>query len=887
MQIIISHENTDFDALASMLGAAKLYPDAVPVLPRRLNRNLRDFLTIYWDELPFIRFDDLPKGRIERVILVDTQTFPPIRGVGPHTEVTIIDHHHLTRELPDNWTHTSDDTGANTTIFVEQMARDNTPLSPIEATLLLLGIYEDTGGLTYAATTPRDVRCAAWLLEKGASLEVLNNFLHYPLTDKQRQLYHQLIENAQPYVFAGQSVIIATAKVDEYVEEISTLAHKLRELFDPAALFLLVDMGDHVQMVARSTSDAVDVGHIATHHFEGGGHSRAAAAIVRDMDVAAIQRTLLDVLSTHAKPSVTVGQIMSFGVHTVSPDTTVAEADEMMRRYGHEGFPVVEDGRIVGTLTRREIDRALHHGLGNAPIKVYMQKGEVSVSPGDSVEHLQQVMMEHSLGQVPVVDDGRIIGIVTRTDLIKLWGTPRRPGRRRADEIAALLDKALPAPLLALIRQASQTAGEMGYSLYLVGGFVRDLLLGIPNFDLDMVVEGDAIALAERLAQQMGGRVRSHRRFGTAKWLLEGTGVSSIPSVDFATARTEFYEHPTALPQVERSSIKQDLHRRDFTINTLAIRLDPEHYGQLLDFYGGERDLNDKLIRVLHSLSFVEDPTRMLRAARLEQRLGFRIEERTEELMADALDLLDRISGERIRHELALIFQEDEPERALRRLEGLGVLAHIHPALRCNGWLEKKYEHLRASFAKWHEPGWPAPALTGDDESTALHPMPGPSVEEDLSLPYLALLVYRLDADELEEFITRLKIVRSDATVLREVNQLAALIPDLSQNELLPSTIFRLLRPYSIPAIFITWLACDSWLAQQRMEMYHRRLRHVRPSIDGAYLQQLGIEPGPVYGRILDAVRDARLDGRVATRQEEEELVRELLGKEENVSHEL
>ena len=198
MQVIISHENTDFDALASMLGAAKLYPGTVPVLPRRLNRNLRDSLTPYGAELPFVRCYDPPHGRADRAALLDTRAFAPTRGVGPQTEVTIIDHHHLTRELPEGWTHTSDDTGANTTIFVEQMARDNTPLSPIEATLLLLGIYEDTGGLTYAATTPRDVRCAAWLLEKGASLEVLDNFLHYPLNEKQRRLYHPLIENAQP-----------------------------------------------------------------------------------------------------------------------------------------------------------------------------------------------------------------------------------------------------------------------------------------------------------------------------------------------------------------------------------------------------------------------------------------------------------------------------------------------------------------------------------------------------------------------------------------------------------------------------------------------------------------------------------------------------------------
>ncbi len=194
-----------------------------------------------------------------------------------------------------------------------------------------------------------------------------------------------------------------------------------------------------------------------------------------------------------------------------------------------------------------------------------------------------------------------------------------------------------------MLERASQTATEMGFSLYLVGGLVRDLLLGIPNLDLDLVVEGDAIALAQRLAADAGGTVRKHARFGTAKWHVPGEahGTPGSPSplvLDFVTARTEFYEHPEALPTVEASSLRQDLYRRDFTINTMALRLDRQHFGQLVDFYGGEKDLQHRLIRVLHNLSFVEDATRMLRAVRLEQRLGFRIEKRTVELLRQALD---------------------------------------------------------------------------------------------------------------------------------------------------------------------------------------------------------------------------------------------------------
>ncbi len=857
MEVILTHENTDFDALASLLGAWKLYPDAIPVLPRRPNRNLRHFLTFYWDELPFVRADDLPHRRIERVILVDTQALTQLKGMSSRTKVLIIDHHALDRDLTPGITYSGEELGATATLLIEQISETHLPLSPIEATLLLLGIYEDTGSLSYPSTTPRDVRCAAWLLEQRANLEVVNKFLHHPLSEEQRQLYDQLLDNSQIHEFDGQSVVIATAIANGYVEEISTLAHKLRDLFEPAALFVLVELEEHIQLVARSSSETIDVAEIAAR-LNGGGHSQASAARIWGQTLDQVQDELLELLKAHIKPAVTVGQIMSYGVHTLPPDTTVVEAAEMMRRYGHEGFPVVVEGRIVGILTRRQIDKALQLGFDNLSINFYMYKGAVSVRPDDPVQKLQDVMMEHSLGQVPVVEGGQIIGIVTRTDLIKLWSAP--PQRPRRVEIAQLIEDALPASLLELIQQASQTAAQMGSSLYVVGGFVRDLLLGTPSLDLDLVVEGDAIALARRLQKKVGGRVTSHVRFGTAKLILDAKAFP-IPYLDFVTARTEFYEHATALPQVERSSIKQDLHRRDFTINTLAICLDPDRYGELLDFYGGEQDLKRGLIRVLHSLSFVEDPTRMLRAARLEQRLGFRLEERTEELIGNALDLLDRTTGERIRHELYLILKEATPEEALCRLDELGVLAQIHPRLRCNGWLTEKYRLLRQALKT---KSWKLEA--GER-----------LVVETL---YLVLLTYRLSARDLESLVKRLKIASEEAALLRQVNRLL-----FSTSELIkarrPSAIYRLLKHYSTPAIFVLWIATDSEPLRERLELHHRTLRFVELEIDGEYLKAMGLRPSPLFGHILSALRDARLDGDVTSLNEEKALVEELLARGE------
>ena len=875
MRIITSHQNTDFDALASMLAAAKLYPDAIPVLPGRLNRNLRDFLAFYGEEFPFVEASELPHGTITDVILVDTQSFSPLRGVEEDVRIQIIDHHPLLAEPSPTVTLSGEELGATVTLLIETLQDKGAGLSPIEATLLLLGIYEDTGSLSYGTTTPRDLRAAAWLLDRGASLEVANDFLHRPLTKPQRELYTQLVDRSRAFRFEGHTIVITAVQLGKHIEELSTLVHKLNDLFDPDALFLLAGFGDDVQVIARSTTDAVDVGEIA-RHFEGGGHGRASAALVEGTSVEEIQKELLAFLDGHVKPPMTVREIMSRGVHTLSPQTTIQQARKLVRRYGHEGFPVVENGRLLGILTRREVDRAIHHGLGDAAARDYMHKGGVSVSPSDTVADVQRVMIEHGLGQVPVEEAGNFIGIVTRTDVISAWSRP--PAASRTVDLGERMDRALPAPLRALLFKARDTANQMGFSLYVVGGFVRDLLLETPTLDLDLVVEGDAIALARRLSRAIGGRVRSHSRFGTAKIILGGTAGTNLPaSLDFVTARTEFYEHPTALPEVERSSIKQDLYRRDFTINTMAICLDGDRYGELLDFYGGQKDLHRGLIRGLHNLSFVEDPTRMLRAVRLEQRLGFQIEERTVELIDGARTMLTRVTGERLQHELSQILQEDVPELALQRLAALSILGSIHPALRYDEWLRDRFAQLReaAELKRVAEraPGFSAAELLPPGTSTELErrngrPSPG---------QYLALMAFRLTDTELTSLLQLLRLRGPQARTVRQVNRLRSRLPELADPELSPSGIYRLLHRCSDAGLAALRAAADSPIARRHIDLHVHKLMHVRPMIDGHYLGRMGVPRGPVYKEILQRLRDERLDGKVVVRADEEALVRELL----------
>ncbi|MBI5957290.1 MAG: CBS domain-containing protein [Chloroflexi bacterium] len=866
MKLILTHDNADFDAVASLLAAYKLDSTAVPVLPHRVNQNVEHFLNLYRDELPFVQREDLRrKGSVELVTVVDTQSFSTARGMRPDTPIRFVDHHPLNRELTEYQTFSGDMVGAATTLLVEQIHADSLRLSGPEATLLMLGIYEDTGSLLYGTTTPRDIRCAAWLLECGANLDIVRRFLQHPLTPEQRELYDRLRQNAEIHPVNGHAIVLACASIGQTVDEIATLAHRVRELYESSAVFILVQLNGDIQLVARGTTDLIDVSVVAKR-FGGGGHSRAAAALIHHRKLHEVRAEILEMLPHIVQASIRVESLMSMGVQTVQVHERVKTVVERMRRAGHEGYPVVDGGRVVGLLTNRAVERTMSHGMSHQTASEIMEAGEYTVKPSDSIEVLQQRMMRSGWGQIPVVnDEGILIGIVTRTDLIKRWG--QRQDDTRREGIMRRMQASLPPGMWTLIQAVAQQAQERRIGLYVVGGFVRDLLLGLPTHDIDLVVEGDAIELVRLIHREYGGQMRSHAQFGTGKWMLDQTvlhaldldpATAKLPEfIDFVTARSEFYEQPTALPTIQRGSIKLDLHRRDFTINTLALRLSPEPLGELIDFYGGEQDLRDQVIRVLHSLSFVDDPTRMLRAVRLEQRLEFTIEPRTEELIRNAISFLDRVSGDRIRHEIALIFSEEQPLRALIRLEQLGILQAFHPDLRIDEWVRAAFYAIR--FAHQN------------------HPWPSLDKFDNWMLSTFSLFTSRLPEPELEKLGRRLQFKRSYLDHLQDARVAIALLPELSQEQL-PSTLVRMLEPLDEVGWLAAWAAAPSAIARDQISRFAREWRFVKPQIDGREVQRItDLKPGPIYGVLLEHLRRALLDGEITTLVEQKLRLRQMV----------
>ncbi len=865
MQIILTHEQADFDALASLLAAQLLHETAIPVLPRRLNRNVRAFITLYGIDMPFIEQRDLPAETVEHVILVDTQSMVSVKGVKPQTSVQIIDHHPLRENLPEQWSLTVEEIGATTTILVEALRERNGISSPIQATLLLLGIYEDTGSLTYTRTTPRDLRAAAFLLERGANLQIANDFLNHPMSPAQQRLYINLQQNMKVFHVHGHTIILACGDAQDMDEELSTIAHKMREVLDPDAIFLVITTRSGVQMIARSTTDHIDVAQIMAN-FGGGGHERAAASLVRDIPPEEICVRLVDLLPDFVRPSVTVSQIMSSRPQLLSPEISVEEAADRMRRFGYEGFPVVKQGKVIGLLTRRAVDRALSHKY-TKKISSLMDAGSFTVKPEDSIEHVQNIVTESGWGQIPVVhpETNEIVGIITRTDLLKtLAPTAIIPGRLN---LAEKLEAALPEERVSLLKRIAEMAVDHRAALFIVGGFVRDLLLEQPSLDFDLVVEGDAIALGKSLVDLYGGRVTSHGRFGTAKWLLKeislpGNGkklaASGLKDLDLVSARTEFYTHPTALPTIERGSIKLDLHRRDFTINTLALRLDGNHYGELHDYWGGMDDLHDGVVKVLHSLSFVDDPTRILRAVRFEQRLRFSIDERTMELLLEARPLIERLSGERIRHELNHIFLDPAAANIMQRLQDLELLQIIHPTLHWDAWLTEKMQLVRNMVSE------------GLLES-------GKSYESQDLLSVLSYIFWfmRLDEVSLLQVVKRLKLSQEIAKEIYAANRLYRGHHELKACT--PSQFTNNLDEFPLIAICSVQQAVSDPILKQLFHDYLAQWRFTYPGADGYTLKNLGVQPGPEYKNILGRLRDAWLDGEVRNLDEENALLQSLL----------
>ena len=857
-ELIATHAAADFDAYASMLAARRLYPEALVCLPSTLDRNLRELHRLLADEIGAVEVAHVDVRSVRRLVIVDTvhadrldEKLQPLTRAAK-VEKIVFDHHGDPAPAwarPELVVVSSD--GALTTTLVGILAGRDIAVTPYEATAFALGIHEDTGSLTFPGATERDAEALAWCLRHGARQDLVARFLRTPLAPDEVALFEALLEGLRPERVHGVDVLVAALAWPAYVEGVANLAHKLIDVTDASALVLLVEMEGRTVCVARSRIPEVDSSAIAAA-FGGGGHAAAASGIVR-APLAEARARLLAALPGAVRPALRARDVMSAPARAVSPEDTVASAMALCQRHGQSGVLVAHEGRLDGVVGREDLDKALGHGLAQAPVKAVMSAAVPTCDEDTPLPELQRLLTSSGAGRVAVLREGRLAGVVARVDVLRALGGGSRAdeggpgggatGSAAAESIAGELVRLEGrAPLFEAVQAAS--SGSAG--VYLVGGTVRDILIGEPGFDIDIAVEGDAIAFARALGKVLRGKVRAHDAFGTAvvSW---GSG----ERLDVVTARSEFYDAPGALPTVEHASIRDDLFRRDFTINAIAASLRGEDFGRLVDPFGGRRDLAQRVVRVLHNLSFIDDPTRLFRAVRYESRYGFRMDERTERLARACVEmgLVRDLSGARLREELVAILEEASPGAAVLRLGDLGAAAAIDPAIAADqGTVEllERLAVLRAELA----PEVPAWRLG------------------------IAALARRLAPDEAYALTSRLKIRRRDAdAIAAAVGVAPRLVRALRSRAATPAEVVALVEPYPADAALVA-LAHEELPA---LRDYLTSWREVRLAVSGADLAGLGLAESPRVGEVLAELRRRKLNGELKGRDAELAAARALI----------
>lgn len=858
MKVITTHTNADFDSLSSMLAAKKIYEDAILVFPGSQEKSLRDFLiksTVYVFDI--VKVKDVDLDKIDTLILVDTRQksrigdFSKIIG-REGLEIHIYDHHPPTDDDIKGDLEFIENYGATVTILVQILKEKGIEITPDEATVMMLGIYEETGNFTYPSTKVEDFLAASYLLSKGANLNVVSDMLVKELTVEQVLLLNELIRNAVTYNINGVDVVITESLSSHYVGEVAPIVQRFRDMENLNVVFAILGMDDRVFVVARSRIPEVDVGHILSF-LGGGGHREAASATLKEKTVPEVKEELISILRTHIKRTIRAKDIMFFPVKTVSPGEKIEDAREIMVKYNINSLPVTQDGKVLGIVTRQIAEKAIFHDLGNLPVTDYMMSDIRTLKEDDSIDVVKELMASSNQRFIPVLRNGKLIGGITRSDLLRIIGTEKKeisehPHFERKRNLRHLMEERLKKDVLKKLKEIGEISERLNYHAYLVGGFVRDLLLGKENYDLDVVVEGDGIKLARELSKVYGLKIVEHREFGTAKVFYKDGVI-----VDIATSRIEYYEEPGSLPVVEKGSLKLDLSRRDFTINTLAISLNKNTFGELIDFFGGQRDLKERTLRVLHSLSFVEDPTRILRALRFEGRFGFRISKHTLNLMKNALRMgfLTKVEGRRIWNELKLILLEKNPETILKRMDELGVLSQIYEKLRFDEEMVSIFSEIRG-VKSWYE--------------LLFKERPFDKVRL-----YLLCLLKDFTSSDIDHFLQKMELkererrkIKADLEMLRELRPKLSMIKNAKKSE-----VYRLLKDLSTEAILLLMAETKDEELRRSISNFVTTSSTVKPEISGKDLKALGFKEGPIFKEILEKLRDLRIDGLVKTKEDE------------------
>ncbi|SNR87176.1 tRNA nucleotidyltransferase (CCA-adding enzyme) [Anaerovirgula multivorans] len=857
MKVITSHINLDFDGIASMVACSKLYPEGILVFSGKLNNDVKEFFGLYKNVLSIKSANEIDIKEIKDLIIVDTNTANRIGKFKDAMEnlktITIFDHHMETELSIKHATHkTIKPYGSCTAILVEEIRRNKIEISSFDATLFILGIYADTNCLTFTSTTAEDVETVAYLLKKGGDLNIVSTYIQKSLTNQHDQLFLSLLLNMESIEVNSYKIIITVYSQDHYLGELGYIANKMLEIKDCDAVFLIVQMVNRCYIVGRSLHNNIIIPDIL-ENFNGAGHASAASAVVKDGNPNEIRDILLDSLFHRIKPQTTAKDIMNYPVKTVIEDMTVEEVNKIMLRYGHTGMPVVKDNKLIGIISRTDVDKAIQHGLSHAPVKGFMTREVQTINLGTSINEINNLLVKHNIGRLPVVENNIIVGIVTRTDLLRMLHGEKHPYwyKKTFHETKDAMNciqklEALPEDISQLLITTGAAGDLLGKNVFVVGGFVRDLLLEKKNLDIDLVIEGDGILFAEKLNKTLGGKLLSHSEFGTATIILDND-----TTLDIVSARREYYEYPAALPKVEKSSLWNDLFRRDFTINCMAIQINSNGFGKLIDYFGGLEDVQNRKIRVLHNMSFIEDPTRIFRAIRFASRLNFEIDRETNNFIIEAIkgNMLSKVTDDRIREEFIHIIEDENISMSISLMNSLNIFKAMHSSLMITDDTIHKLSNIDSSAKEFSR------FSNGSIDKREL---------------IITQLLHNIPINKLSEVICKFINYRIIMTNVEMALQHKENVYNILMKEDVDKlTLHTILSQHSLENLIFYYNDCHNSYIKHYIMYYMLNLKNVKISITGKDLLDLNIKPGPIYKRILDETLKAKVLGKIYDKTDE------------------
>ena len=869
MIVIASHGNADFDSFASMVAATKLHPGGKILFTGSKERALERFLSNPYYSFEETTLKELMSTPPTEAIICDVSHPGRIGELNSilnnfKVKVTLYDHHGVDApDFPEATLHI-EPVGAVTTIMVKKIRRQRISFSKMEATIFALGIYEDTGMLTYDTTTPEDVRQVAYLLEQGADLGIVSKFLKNELTGDQIDLFNDLIINAKTHEINRTPVVISTASRDHFFHDAAAVIQKQVDLENYNIYIAIIRMGEKIHLIGRTRNSNLDMGKVF-RKLGGGGHPPAAHANISGKTMVEVTEKLIALLEEAIPPQIQARDIMTRNMLILPPDTTIPVAHGEMVKANVNSVPIIKNNLVLGMITRQQLDKARSHKLkGN--IGDFMSTEFTLISPDESIETAEEFIMEGTHRAVLVGNSPDAVeGIITRMDLFRKLYLEKRQSKPDFDrskfrkfDVVQMMEKRFHSRVKKIVRIVSSVSQERNERAYLVGGIVRDLILNYPNQDVDLVVIGDGIQFAGDLALKLGGYAHPHERFKTSVVVLPDGF-----KLDVVSSRSESYAYPGALPDVQRGNLRADLYRRDFTINCLAIDLSTDRFGELVDYFGGMKDIRNKKIRILHGLSFIDDPTRILRGLRFASRFKFDLSSDTMMKIKKALEknMLKRLSGKRLRSEIEALLDSPRILYTLELLESHGILENLNRKIQLDRFTRELLINLDVTLS-WFRLTFP---------------------EEEFRrwLLYLMVIFEKLRNDERNRLCTRLAITGQEKECLLSYKKHTKAAVYIFRRKRPPkvSQICNLFDSFPLETVlFIHAFANDPKLKKAISE-YLLVNRNISISIDGHDLKEMGLPEGPDFKTVLDRLRNARLDGITKTPGEERHFAQKLVRK--------